>query len=280
MPDVKFLVFGDFPTVINDNATPVTVGKHFSSLTAPFNGTIDDPRVYNRALSDEEIARLASGLVEATFLLVDAETIDTDTPSIEALADGMGVDPADLVNDAIADKGVRDVLPIPVGTVLTLPTGQVGDEGWFALKTIPASWDAPGPTADGLRNYVGPVVGAGLGTGDDPEVLLDKIPDVTPLRTAGLQLLVGETVCALVYDSDISTNYDPLEGNLQGANLGLIAFDVLAVGPPSGSSVLPEMTVEIVDAVTAAGDDACEGDLTLLDDVQAPPPISSSEPPQ
>ena len=85
-------------------------------------------------------------------------------------------------------------------------------------------------------------------------------------------------MCAVVYDSDISINYDPLNGNLQGANLGLIAFDVMSVGSPSGSSVLPEMTVMIVDAVTAEGDGACEGDLTLLDDVQAPPPISSSEP--
>lgn len=207
----------------------------------------------------------------ATFLLLDADAIDTDTPAIEALADMMGVDPASLVNDAIADKGVRAVLPIPVGTVLALPTGQVGDEGWFALKetSIPASWDAAGPTADGLQNYLVP--GPGLGLGNDPEALLDMIQDVTPLRTAGLDLLPDTTVCALVYKSDISINYGPLEGNLQGANRGLIAFDVIAIGPPSGSSFLPEMTVEIVDAA-----ESCEEELTLLED--APAPISSSEP--
>ena len=111
------------------------------------------------------------------------------------------------------------------------------------------------------------------------EVLLDKVPDVTPLRTAGLTSLAEDMtrVCALVYKSHISMNYDPLDGSLKGDNRGLIAFDVLSVGTPDGS-VLPEVTVEIVHAVTDDGDGACEGDLTLLDDDQAPAPDSSSEP--
>ena len=132
----------------------------------------------------------------ATFLLLDEEAIGKDTPDIEALADGMGVDPGELVNEGIADVGVRAVIDIPVGTTLTLPAGQVGDEGWFALKTILDSWADAEPTADGLTNYI--LAGPGLGTGDDPEALLDKIPDVTPLRTAGLGLLLDKTVCALV----------------------------------------------------------------------------------
>ncbi len=87
------------------------------------------------------------------------------------------------------------------------------------------------------------------------------------------------TVCALVYKSDISINYDPLDGSLKGDNRGLLAFEVVSAADPDPTdSVLPEMTVEIVEAVTDEGDGACEGDLTLLDDDQAPPPISSSEP--
>ena len=84
-------------------------------------------------------------------------------------------------------------------------------------------------------------------------------------------------VCALVYKSGINIGYDPLDGSLKGDNRGLIAFDVLSVGLPDGS-VLPEVTVQIVDAVTDEGDGACEGALALLDDDQAPPPISSSDP--
>ena len=240
----------------------------------------DGKHVYTAGQFDDAVAVFATPA--ATFLLIDEDSIDKDVLAIEALDDGSG----DLINDAIADKGVRVVLPIPVGTVLTLPAGEVGDEGWFALKetSIPDTWDAAGPTADGLQNYI--QAGPGLGTGPDPEVLLDKIPDVTPLRTAGLGLLVDTTVCAVVYKSDISINYDPLDGNLQGANRGLIAFDVVAVADPDpADSVLPEMTVEIVNAKDVFDADgnlveagACDGELTLLDDEQAPAPISSSEP--
>ncbi len=165
-----------------------------------------------------------------------------------------------------------------VGETITLHTGEVGDEGWFALKTIPEIWDDAGPTADGLSNFVGLPslppphdVGPGLGAGGDPEALLDKIPNVTPLRATGLELLEGEQVCAVVYDSDISINYGPLEGSLKGANLGTVAFEVLDVRKLEGfsSSSLPEVDIEILDA-----EEICEGELELFTD--APEPISSS----
>ena len=203
-----------------------------------------------------------------TFLLVDEEFIDKDAGAIEELASDLGVSSDFLVNEDIADVGVRDALPIPVGSILKLKTGQAGDEGLFALKTIPASWIATGPTFnDGLANYI--AAGPGLGSGNDPESLLDKIPDVTPLRTAGLGRLFGGNVCALVYKSDVSINYDPLEGNLQGANRGLIAFEVVGVSISGGS--LPDLTIR-VDAPRA-----CTSTLRLFGD--APTPTSSSEPP-
>ena len=73
------------------------------------------------------------------------------------------------------------------------PPAEVTDEGWFALTELPPSWDEAGPTDDGLRNFLAP--GEGLGSGDDPEALLDKIPGVTPLRATGLNQLQGQTVC-------------------------------------------------------------------------------------
>ncbi len=187
------------------------------------------------------------------------------------------------MNEGIADIGLRAQLPFfaaNVGKTITLHTGEVGDEGWFALKTIPLSWDTAGPTADGLFNFVGLLseppphdVGPGLGSGDDPEELLDKIPDVTPLRATGLAQLVGETVCAVVFDSDISINYDPLDGSLKGANLGTVAFEVVDVRARTddSSSSLPEVDIEILDAECV-----CEGELELFTD--APEPNSSSEP--
>ena len=82
----------------------------------------------------------------------------------------------------------------------------MGDEGWYALPTVPDSWVPLGPTDNGLKNFL--MAGPGLSTGDDPEALLDKIPGVTPLRATGLKLLEGREVCAVVYKGDIGINYD------------------------------------------------------------------------
>ena len=204
----------------------------------------------------------------AAFLVIDEESIDNgNEPNFFSDVD---------VNDDIADIGLRTQLPFfaaNVGATITLHTGEVGDEGWFALKTIPDSWDTAGPTGDGLRNFVGNPVGSGLGSGSDPEALLDKIPDVTPLRATGLKLLEGSPVCAVVYDSDVSINYDPLDGSLKGDNLGTVAFQVLTVTELTGysSSSLPSVDLEILDT-----DVVCGRKLNLFQD--APAPISSSEP--
>ncbi len=86
-------------------------------------------------------------------------------------------------------------------------------------------------------------------------------------------LLEGQRVCVVVFDSDISINYDPLDGSLKGDNLGTVAFEVLEVSKLEGfsSSSLPEVEIEILDA-----EEVCEGELELFTD--APEPVSSSEP--
>ena len=167
-----------------------------------------------------------------------------------------------------------------VGEIITLYTGEVEDEGWFELRTIPNSWVTAGPTDDGVRNYFGDPgipapfdVGPGLGWDSDPEALLDEIPDLTPMREAELEAMIGRRICAVVYDSDISINYEPVNGSLKGANLGTVAFEVLAVNQLFGfsPSSLPEVEIRILDA-----GEVCEGELELFTD--APEPISSSEP--
>ena len=77
----------------------------------------------------------------------------------------------------------------------------------------------------------------------------------------------------VAFDSDISINYDPLDGSLKGAKLGTLAFEVLEVRKLEGfsSSSLPEIEVKILDPV-----EVCEGPLALFAD--APEPISSSWP--
>jgi len=209
-----------------------------------------------------------SGPPEAAILLViDEESIDNGNPPNNFSETD--------VNDQRAAIGLRETLLFfkeNVGNTIELFTGEVGDEGWHAIKTIPTSWINAGPTSNGAQNYL--AAGPGLGSGDDDrEVLLDKIPNVTPLRATGLQMLVGKTIIAVVYDSDISTNYSPLNANLMGANLGLVAFDVLEVKERTDGSTssLPRVKIFI-----RAIDETLAAPLLLF--ANAPTPQSSSVP--
>ena len=210
-----------------------------------------------------------NGSTESVFLVIDEDSIDN------------GNEPnnfsATEVNDQIAEIGLRTQLKYfkdNVGKTINLYTGEVGDEGWFAVKTIPSSWSSAGPTSNGLQNYLVPGPGLGAKVPDDNrEVLLDKIPNVTPLRAQGLAMLKGKTVYAVVYDSDISINYSPLNGNLQGANLGIVAFDVLDVVERTDGSTgsLPRVSIKIRNA-----DQISTSSLSLF--TQAPVTQSSSVP--
>ena len=181
-----------------------------------------------------------------TFLLIDEDSIDHATPpNFFSELD---------VNADMAEIGLRERLLFFAdnpGAILTLHTGAVGDEGWFALKTIPASRAAVGRTGEGLRNYLH--ADPGLGTPDrhgNPEALLAQIPDITPLRATGLRLLAGKQVCAVVYDRDVQVTYAPLTGSLQGATLGIVAFEILAVTESTASSpaALPQVEIQLLDA--------------------------------
>lgn len=201
------------------------------------------------------------------FLLIDEGSIDN------------GIEPTEFseedVNDQLADIGLRTPLKYfqeNIGKEINLYTGDVGDEAWFALKEIPASWIATGPTNNGLKNYLTPGPGLG-GGGDDPEVLLDEIPAITPLRATGITMLKGRTIVAVVYDSDVSINYSPLTGNLMGSNLGMVAFDVVNVMKRNdgSSGSLPVVTIKIRNVTEL-------NTQNLLLFANAPTPASSSEP--
>ncbi|MFM9950205.1 MAG: hypothetical protein ACKV1O_19885 [Saprospiraceae bacterium] len=205
----------------------------------------------------------------AVFLVIDEESIDNGNPP-------NNFSDTD-VNDQLAEVGLRltlDYFRNNVGKTIDLFTGEVGDEGWHALKTIPASWISAGPFTNGAGNYLAAGPGLGSGTPDDnKEILLDEIPNVTPLRATGLKMLIGTTVLAVVYDSEVSINYSPLRGNLKGANLGLVAFDVLEVKERTdgSSGSLPRVTIRIRNI-----NDALLAPLSLFSN--APVPQSSSEP--
>ena len=266
------------PDTIGDGVwgtlTPGACSNRSISATGFDNGPADGFTPFEPVDTDNEVAIYGLPLrFEATRTEGPATVLVIDDESIAIGAEPNSFSKRD-VNGHKADIGLRAELPFfarNVGSGITLYTGEVGDEGWFALTTIPGSWDAAGPTGDGLRNYI--EAGPGLGSGADREALLDQIPGVTPLRATGLKLLEGQAVCAVVYNGDVSVNYDPLTGSLKGENLGIVAFEVQSVTQLTGftASSLPKVQIKILNA-----DAVCERVLTLFED--APEPISSSEP--
>ena len=198
------------------------------------------------------------GLPPLEFLVIDDDSIKKDDPPNFFSEQDVNLD--------LKEIGVRTQLRFfeaNVGATITLRTGQEGDFGWIALPTVPASWDGAGPTSDGHRNFFGdpglplpPNVGPGLGAPDsngDREALLDNIPNVLPLGETELQQRIGQRVCAVVYDSDVSVDFSTMEASLKGANLGTVAFEVVAVTPQSGST-LPEVDIKIFDSRSLCAD--------------------------
>jgi hypothetical protein len=147
-------------------------------------------------------------------------------PCVEGASDHASSFTDVQVNDDIAGVGERAVLEYfaeNVGGTICLGSGQLGDEGWFAVEEVPYSWIAAGPSGDGGFNWW--VAGPGLGGGADPEALLDHVPDVNPYDDTELPGLVGRLICAIVPDGDVSM-YSPTEASLMGSTKGKAAFTV------------------------------------------------------
>jgi hypothetical protein len=208
----------------------------------------------------------------ASLLILDEDAIDEGCPRNRFSRKD--------VNDDIASVGLRMTLPYfdrEKGKEIVLPAGRLGDEGWFALKSVRVAWRGAGPDhLDGLRNYL--LGGPGLGTPDSagsPEALLERVPNLTPLRSTGLRGLVGKTVCAVVMDRDVRINsVTPLYGSIRGPNLGKAAFEVLGTGEasPESPGLLPVMRIRILDA-----DMVCDGALGNNPEAPAPLPYCERE---
>jgi hypothetical protein len=218
------------------------------------------------------------------LLLIDEDSLDN---GIHYNAAGGPITPsgpnfftAQEVNDDIAGIGQRAVLryfAANVGRTITVRTGQTGDEGWFAPTCIPQRWLSGSsstcidPASPDFRTAINR-----FWAGSVPQDPLDKTPHVMPLRALGLNSLASRNVCAVVYDSDVSINYDHgdpslgVNGNLKGETLGTVAFYVNSTSTLNGfsSSTLPQVTI------TITGVGGC-GQWLLFN---APVPESSSVP--
>src|SRR5262245_55763889 len=113
--------------------------------------------------AQKTLARLiTSALVAAGGMLtVTAHGHAQDQPPVLVLIDGTALDigdethriPTGSANEGIAAVGLRDALPFfaaRIGNSLVLPGGADGNDGWFAIRSVPAAWDSEPGAGDGL----------------------------------------------------------------------------------------------------------------------------------
>ena len=195
---------------------------------------------------------IATGDSAARVLVLDKEAIRDGVPP--------NFFTKDEVNFFIKDRGQREQLKgfetrarstDPAVYVISLPTGKKNNAGFHALTDESlAEWKDCGEgctlsDSDALRRFVGTwdsTEGKFIpddGFGINGEEFIHKVPGVEPLFGPGLDVIVGETICAVVKHSQVKGN------TLKGPYLGLAALKVLS---RSGSLV----EVEVLDA-----DDVC-----------------------
>jgi hypothetical protein len=157
--------------------------------------------------------------------------------------------PPDALNDLIASVGVRDPLPffaVNVGSLFVLRSGMNGSDSWFAFQREPIRWESRAGENDALENFA--LAGPGLGSPDatgQRASLLSDVEDVIPVRVDRASLLVGRSICAVVYDQDLAMSADGSRIDLQGPNLGMVAFRVSAI--MNVDSTWPGFLVETLD---------------------------------
>ena len=195
----------------------------------------------------------------AFFLIMDEDSLDNGVEAIEDISFSSpwcgGGDSSVCVNDDIADPYVRNHLFTRGGDItpysgLSIPTGQTGDEGLFLFSN-----DDPQVSLQNSAQFTTQEFIDSTGAAAD-ENNLDKISGVVPLDAADITDLVGLKVCAVVFDSDVSTDVPAGYGVLKGATTGLTAYEVTGtVADPGGE--LPWITVSLVPSSEVA--ETCDG---------------------
>ena len=219
--------------------------------------------VLGRNYLDISATAIAYKLTQGTRFLIDEDTIDSDVPAIESLAAKLGKNPDDLVNDNDGDW----FIDLPPGTVLTLPTGQVGDAGILEITNPQFSFNETSiPSLSDMLNY----------NEDSSSWRYDLVPKEMFDPLIGVSMVEDRTRypsfvdpnfvhISPVWQSDVSER-NPIgypantpAVNALGERRGLVAFRIIGVQGNVGndddddddsSSVLPKLIIEIVDPST------------------------------
>lgn len=228
-----------------------------------------------QAPAQAESARLSSVHPGHPACIDDPLLLVLDRDAIAPGRGGFSENDLGCSRKRVGNRATVDWFARNIGQEIELPAGSVGNEGWFAFTSVRVGWRGAGPDRDdGLRNYA--EAGPGLGSPDGKgraECLLDKVPGLAPLRATGLARLEGRAVCAIVLDEDVRMSYSPLSGDIRGANLGKVAFQVLSVGdaPRRSGTRLPGVRIRVLDADAVCGE-------PLAKFPEAPLPVSEWSP--
>ena len=225
-------------------------------------------------VSATAIAYVPSGDGPQFRFLLDDEMFDSDVPEIEDLADSLGVGSDDLISDGDGDG----FIDIPGGSILELPTGQVGDEGMFDRTSYESAFPFTPDSDYTMLDFLaeGTALQDELGTQELQDVewewhnaphrdlegskVLDPVTGVDPMDSHSdiMSLPNADTILlSPLFKSDASmaetdpSKYGSPAANLQGERRGLVAFKILSARyNPAGGSYLPLLTVEIIDPST------------------------------
>jgi hypothetical protein len=195
---------------------------------------------------------------DARFL-IDNEMFDTGISIQDANGNEKGKPFEDLANDlgVSVDSLLEDAdndwfIDLPAGTVLELPTGQVGDPGLFEVKPglgFPFSQTSD-PTLEDFLNYQESC----SCWRDDPDVkaLLDPLDGVIYVEdpTRYPEFVNPDAVLVSpVYASDVN-RVSPEQVNALGERRGLVAFSIIGIGDDPPGSYLPNVIIRVRDPAT------------------------------
>jgi hypothetical protein len=209
-----------------------------------YGGRVFRPAVKDTNMKRQILCVVLAGLVGGSWIGVRAQEPETlpPAPAVLLLLDRTAIDygdeghliPAASSNAGIADIGLREV-PVffssRVGETVAIPGGSDENGGWFTLRTVPLAWQSDASVQDGLENFF--AAGPGMGSPDESgerATLLASVPDVAVLGPGDIFALAGRSVCAVLYDGELTASSVDAPTSLAGANLGVAAFQVSSVG--------------------------------------------------
>ena len=131
---------------MNNSDTPITIGKnYYSAWEFPYYGTMDNIRIYNRALSESEIQELYyegndlnSGLVAYYPFNGNANDTSESANANDGIEFGEISYEAGKIEEAASFNGINDYITIGYNDDIT-STNKISISAWIKINNIPSN---------------------------------------------------------------------------------------------------------------------------------------------